>query len=74
MPYMTEEDLANSGFRKVGKNVKMHTKASIYNCNDIEIGDNCRVDDYCVLSGRVAIGRFVHLAPGCLVAGGKVYF
>lgn len=71
MPYMTDEDLANFGFRKLGKNVKISTKASIYNCNDIEIGDNSRADDFCVLSGRIAIGRFVHIAPGCLVAGGE---
>jgi acetyltransferase-like isoleucine patch superfamily enzyme len=71
MAYYTEEELKEFGFKYVGKNVKISNKASIYNCNQIEIGDYSRIDDFCVISGKVKIGRNVHIAPMCLVAGGE---
>lgn len=37
----------------------------------MSIGDNSRIDDFCVISGKVDIGRNVHVAPLCVVAGGE---
>ena len=71
MAYLTTEQLHEMGFKSLGKNVKISDKASIYNADQIEIGDNARIDDFCVISGRVKIGRNVHIAPLCLVAGGE---
>ena len=71
MAYLTTEQLHEMGFKSLGKNVKISDKASIYNADQIEIGDNSRIDDFCVISGRVKIGRNVHIAPLCLVAGGE---
>lgn len=71
MGYLSEAQLRAFGFRRFGKNVKISDKASIYNPELIEIGDNSRIDDFCVLSGNIMIGRFVHIAPLCLVAGGE---
>jgi acetyltransferase-like isoleucine patch superfamily enzyme len=71
MAYMTEKEISKYGFKKIGKNVQISTKASYYNCDQIEIDDYSRIDDYSVLSGKIKIGRFVHIAPGCLVAGGE---
>jgi acetyltransferase-like isoleucine patch superfamily enzyme len=72
MPYYSTEELASLKFKHIGKNVKISTKASIYNCELIEIGDHSRIDDFCVISGKVHIGRNVHIAPYCLVAGGEL--
>ena len=71
MAYYTEEQLKELGFKYIGKNVKISDKASIYNHDQIEIGDNSRIDDFCVISGKIKIGRNVHFAPFCLVAGGE---
>lgn len=71
MAYYTQEQLKNLGFKYIGKNVKISDKASIYNCDQIEIGDNSRIDDFCVVSGKIKIGRNVHITPMCLVAGGE---
>lgn len=71
MPYYTEKQLQKLGFKYIGKNVKISNKASIYNCDQIEIDDNSRIDDFCVISGKIKIGRNVHIAPFCLVAGGE---
>ena len=71
MAYLTLFELNNMGFKSLGKNVKISDKASIYNADEIEIGDNSRIDDFCVISGKVNIGKNVHIAPMCLVAGGE---
>lgn len=70
MAYLTKAKLKKMGFKKLGSNVRISDKASIYNCDRIEIGDNSRIDDFCVISGRVVIGKHVHIAPLCLIAGG----
>jgi len=71
MAYYAEKQLKELGFKYIGKNVKVSNKASIYNCDQIEIGDNSRIDDFCVVSGKIKIGRNVHITPMCLVAGGE---
>ncbi|MDM1706955.1 acyltransferase [Thiopseudomonas alkaliphila] len=72
MAYLTETQLNEIGFKNLGKNVKISDKASIYNADQIEIGDNSRIDDFCVISGKVIIGKYVHITPMCLIAGGKL--
>jgi len=71
MAYYTQDQLKQLGFKHIGQNVKISDKATIYNCDQIEIGDNSRIDDFCVISGKVKIGRNVHITPFCLVAGGE---
>ncbi len=71
MTYLTKEQLEALGFKRLGKNVKISDRASIYNPDQIEIGDESRIDDFCVISGRVCLGRNVHIAPFCLIAGGE---
>lgn len=69
--YYTDEQLHHMGFRNIGTNVKISDKTSIYDCDLIEIGNNSRIDDFCVISGKINIGKNVHITPMCLVAGGK---
>lgn len=71
MAYLSKEQLINLGLKYLGDNVKISDKASLYNCNQISIDDNSRIDDFCVLSGNITIGKYVHIAPFCLVAGGE---
>src|SRR5690554_3494337 len=72
MAYLTETQLNEIGFKNLGKNVKISDKASIYNADQIEIGDNSRIDDFCVISGKVIIGKYVHITPMCLIADRKL--
>jgi acetyltransferase-like isoleucine patch superfamily enzyme len=71
MSYFSEKELALLGFKHLGKNVKISTRASIYNFDRIEIGDFSRIDDFCLLSGKISIGKYVHIAPFCNLAGGE---
>lgn len=70
MAYYSEKELLDFGFKYLGKNVKISNKASLYDVENLSIGDNSRIDDFCVVSGLVSIGRNVHITPFCLVAGG----
>jgi len=72
MAYYSNEDLQKLGFRYLGDNVRLSTKASIYGADRIEIGANSRIDDFCVISagaGGVYIGRNVHVAVMCSIIG-----
>ncbi|EMP55952.1 acetyltransferase [Marinobacter santoriniensis NKSG1] len=71
MAYLSNDIVKSMGFRSLGENVRISDKACIYNADQIEIGDNSRIDDFCVISGRVKIGRFCHITPMCLIAGGE---
>ena len=69
--FYSNQELKNLGFKKIGKNVKVSKKSSIYYPEKIIIGDNSRIDDFAVLSGRVLIGRNVHFAAHSIVNSGK---
>lgn len=71
MAYLSRDSIEKMGFKHLGQNVKISDRASIYNADQIEIGDYSRIDDFCVVSGNVRIGRFSHITPMCLVAGGE---
>jgi len=71
MAFLTDVQLREMGFKSLGKNVKISDKAAIYNCDRISIGDHSRIDDFCVISGTVTLGRNVHIAIFCNVAGGE---
>jgi len=71
MAYLSEHQLVDLGLGYVGKNVLISDKASIYDTSKIEIGDNSRIDDFCVISGKIFIGKNVHITPQCLIAGGS---
>lgn len=60
-----KEELYNIGFKSYGKNVLISRKCSIYNSSNISIGNNVRIDDFCILSAGedgIEIGNYVHVA------------
>ena len=68
--FYTHDELAEIGFKSYGENVLISKKASIYSPSKIEIGDNVRIDDFCILSGKIAIGSHIHIgAYAALYAG-----
>lgn len=71
MAFRIQQELDAMGFKHLGRHVQISDKASIYNPDQIEIGDHSRIDDFCVFSGRATIGRNVHIAVFCNVAGGE---
>lgn len=63
-------ELEHIGFATIGKNVLLSRKASIYSPAMISIGDNVRIDDFCILSGCIGIGSQVHISAYVALYGG----
>ena len=65
MGQLSREAIEEMGFSSVGSNVMLSDRASFYNCEKITIGNNVRIDDFCVISagfGGIKIGNYVHVA------------
>jgi dTDP-4-amino-4,6-dideoxy-D-glucose acyltransferase len=63
--FYSETELQTLGFRSMGSNVSISRKSSLYGISRISIGNNVRIDDFCVLSagiGGIEIGNYVHIA------------
>lgn len=69
--YYARDELEGMKFRKLGQNVLISRTSCLYSAEYISIGDFSIVDDFCILSGNVEIGRNVHLAHGCRVIAGR---
>jgi len=65
------DELKNFGFKAVGERVLISRKASIYGLENIELGSNIRIDDFCVLSGKIKIGNYVHVGVYTSLCGGS---
>jgi len=68
--FYTQEELDKIGFKTIGKNVLISRKVSIYSASQISIGNNVRIDDFCILSGRISIGNYIHIAAYSALYGG----
>lgn len=45
----------------------VHRLANI--CGDVSVGEGTRIDAFVTITGRVRIGRFAHIATGCMIFG-----
>lgn len=70
MAFYTREELEKIGFKLLGENVLISDKCSIYSPEKIEIGNNVRIDDFCILSGNIKIGNYIHIAAYSALYGG----
>lgn len=69
--FYTEEELKTLGLKAYGTNVKISRHASIYGAQNISIGSNVRVDDFCILSGHIELGSYIHIAAYTALYGGE---
>lgn len=52
-------------FKSIGQNCQISPFARFYNPENIEIGDNVRIDDFCIISagvGGIKFGNHIHVA------------
>ena len=68
--FYSDEELQQMGFAHVGHDVMISRKASIYGASNIWIGNHVRVDDFCVLSGKITFGNYIHVAVTTTLFGG----
>lgn len=74
--FYSEDELQTLGFNSIGNNVLISRKTSFYGISKISIGNNVRIDDFCVFStrsGEIKIGNYVHIGVFSSLQGdGKI--
>jgi dTDP-4-amino-4,6-dideoxy-D-glucose acyltransferase len=64
--YYSQEELLQFGFSAVGRNVNISKTGTLYNCHNIRIGDNVRIDNFCTIAisgnAKLSIGNYVHIS------------
>jgi acetyltransferase-like isoleucine patch superfamily enzyme len=60
--FYSDEELADIGFNSYGNNILISRKASIYSPELISLGDSVRIDDFCILSGNIILGSYIHIS------------
>ena len=67
--YLCGEELQEFPFRHVGKDVKIHSRSSVYEFENISIGDNVRIDDFAIIiaTGELCIGNYVSVDNFCYI-------
>jgi galactoside O-acetyltransferase len=69
--FYSSDELKEIGFASIGENVLISKKTSIYSPQEISIGNNVRIDDFCILSGKITLNNYIHIAAYvALFAGG----
>lgn len=76
MVMLSREAIEQLGFASVGENVQISDRASFYGVSRIILGNNVRIDDFCVLSagdGGIMVGDYVHIAVySSLIGAGRI--
>lgn len=76
MAILSTSEVLAIGFKSVGVDVSISTRASIYGACHVSIGDCVRIDDFCVISGGeggIRIGSYVHIAVyTSLIGAGRI--
>lgn len=67
--FYSRNELLDLGLAAVGSNVLISRKASIYSPSTLTVGNNVRIDDFCILSGIITLGSNIHIAAFCALYG-----
>lgn len=68
--FLSRPELEKLNFSSIGNNVLISRKTSIYGAENISINNNVRIDDFCILSGKITIGNYIHIAAYTALYGG----
>ncbi len=60
--FFSDKELSKIGLLSYGINCLISKKASFYSPECISLGDNVRIDDFCILSGHINIGSWIHIS------------
>lgn len=69
--FYSVDELNTLGLKSFGENVLISRKCSIYSPEKISIGDNVRIDDFCILSGNISLGSNIHISAFCALYGSQ---
>ncbi len=58
-------------FKSIGKNVQIGKNVYFRYPEEVEIGNDVIIDEFCYFTTKVKLGNNIHIAPFCSVIGGK---
>lgn len=67
--FYSEKELAQLGLASYGRAVLISRNAKIYNPEKLSVGDNVRIDDFCILAGKIKLGSNIHISAYCALHG-----
>lgn len=68
--FYSQEELDELGFKACGKDVRISRNAQIYSPERIALGNHVRIDDFCILSGSVTMGNYIHISAYAAIFAG----
>ena len=68
--FYDKDEIKKLGLKSFGEEVLISRKASFYGAEDISIGSHVRIDDFCILSGKITLGNYIHIAAFSALYGG----
>ena len=68
--WYSSDELKSLGIKEIGNNVLISKDARILNPEKLSIKNNVRIDSFCLLSGDLKFGNYIHLPPFCSLSGG----
>jgi len=69
--FLKKDELEQLGLKSYGENVLISRFARFYSPDQISIGNNVRIDDFCILSGDIDIGSNIHISSYVVLYGSK---
>lgn len=69
--FLTQEEVNEIGFASCGTNVYISRYARFYSPENIRIGSNVRIDDFCLLSGKIELKNNIHISAYSALYGGS---
>lgn len=69
--FYSDEELLSMGFKSIGKGCLVSRKASFYGVSNMVIGNNVRIDDFCILSGNIKLGDNIHISAYVALYGAE---
>lgn len=60
--FLTESEVQAIGFKSVGKGCLISRNARFYSPQKMTIGNHVRIDDFCILSGKITLGSYIHIS------------
>lgn len=60
--FLSQDEIAEIGFKSVGQGCLISRNARFYGPQNMTIGNHVRIDDFCILSGKITLGNYIHIS------------
>ena len=69
--FLSEAEIRAIGFKSIGTGCLISRNARFYGAANMTIGNNVRIDDFCILSGNISLGNYIHISAYVALYGAQ---